>query len=55
MPQDARYLLVTHIPFILLPHVVVGVLFIALAISLGSALFAGMRILRLEPDSVFRS
>lgn len=44
-----------HIPFILLPQVVVGVLFISLAISLGSALFAGMRILRLEPDSVFRS
>lgn len=44
-----------HIPFILLPHVVVGVLVIALGISLGSAFLAGLRILRLEPDSVFRS
>lgn len=44
-----------RIPFILVPHVVVGVLVIAVCISLGSALAAGMRILRLEPDSVFRS
>lgn len=43
------------IPFILLPQVVLGVLVIDLIISLGSAFFAGRRILRLEPDSVFRS
>ncbi len=42
-------------PFILLPEVVAGVFFVIFGMAISFALLAGGKVLRLEPDAVFRS